>query len=271
MPDAFAREFLRALLTLREYMQNIVLIGGCVPYVYSQHMFDKRVKQAPVYTKDLDLLVENQVPLAENSIVSLMQAAGYACRALESRHTQYFKFESGAGTGFEIEFMTPAPDKGYGDTVIVQSGLRAQVIPGLELFLSHNTEVRIVDELDGTAVDIAVRVPTPGAFVLNKLQTYLEPLGDRGRTKDLYYAFYVMRSLTIDKEAIVESMRECASNQALESLGNELQTLFYDEYSDGTRDVAMQLTGLDLSAHDKRLLVKLEMSEFARLLMPSQS
>lgn len=271
MPDAFAREFLRALLTLREYMPNIVLIGGCVPYVYSKYMFDKPLKQAPVYTKDLDLLVENQVPLAENSVVSLMQAAGYACRTLESRHTQCFKFESRAGTGFEIEFLTPAPDKEHGDTVVVQGGLRAQVIPGLELFLSHNTEVRIVDELDGTAVDITVRVPTPGAFVLNKLQTYLEPLGDRDRTKDLYYVFYVVRSLTIGKEAIVDGMRECASNQALESLANELQTLFSDEYSDGTRDVAMQLTGLDLREHDKRLLVRLEMSDLARSLMPSQS
>lgn len=270
MPDAFAREFLRTLLALGDYLPSIVLIGGCVPYVYSKYMFEKPLKRAPVHTRDLDLLVENQIPLAGSSIVFLMQAAGYSGRTLESRHTQYFKFESRSGTGFEVEFLTPAPGGEHSETMIIQSGLRAQVVPGLELLLVNHNEVRILDKVDDITVDLTIRVPTPGAFVLNKLQTYLGSLGGEERKKDIYYVFYVVSSLPIGKQAIVDSMRECISRQTIEMYASKLQPLFSDEHAPGTRDVAAQLSGLSMAEPNKRLLVHLEVSELLELMRPRE-
>lgn len=54
MMDGYSREFLRILSILRGYLPNIVLVGGCVPYIYSKYMFG--TKLPPVYTTDLDIL-----------------------------------------------------------------------------------------------------------------------------------------------------------------------------------------------------------------------
>lgn len=266
MAYSYAYELLRALLILEEYLPNIVLIGGCVPLVYSRYLFELPPAKVPVFTEDLDLLVENEVPLSGQSIVSLLQNAGYKGRTLESRHTQYFKFESNLGTGFEVEFLTPAPGTEHGDTIVIQGGLRAQVMGGLESLLLNNTAVRVKDQVDDIAIDLQVRVPTPAAFVVNKIQSYLDPIGDVDRSKDLYYIFYIVRNLPISKQTLADDMKRCAGDQAIQSLASRLEQLFRDEHSPGTQSVAAQWTGLDRPDLNTLLLVHAEISNLAELL-----
>ena len=266
MRDPFTYEFLRVLLALEDYLPNTVLIGGCAAFVYSKYMFEKPLGQAPIYTNDLDLLVQNDIPVSRRSILSLMEEAGFAGRALESRHTQYFKFESSLGTGFEVEFLTPAPSREHGETIVVQGGIRAQILDGLELFLTNDTEVRISDTSEDITVDLTVRVPTPGAFVLNKIQSYLDPIGDTVRAKDIYYVFYVLRNLPIGKQAIVADVKRCGNTQVLDILASRLEPLFADEYAQGTRDLAAQLIELNMTELQKRILAQLEISKFIELM-----
>jgi hypothetical protein len=254
---------------MEEYLPDTVLIGGCAAFVYSRYMFEMPPGQAPVYTNDLDLLVENDVPVSKRSILSLMEEAGFAGRTLESRHTQYFKFESGMGTGFEVEFLTPAPSREHGETIVVQGGIRAQVFDGLDLFLTNSTEVRISDSSENISVDLTVRVPTPGAFVLNKIQSYLDPIGDTDRAKDIYYVFYILRNLPIGRQAIVTEVKRCGNAEAVDILASRLEPLFVDEYAQGTRDLAAQLTELNLTELQKRILAQVEMSTFIELMKPA--
>ncbi|MBM3299112.1 MAG: nucleotidyl transferase AbiEii/AbiGii toxin family protein [Deltaproteobacteria bacterium] len=266
MRDPFTYESLRVLLALEEYMPDTVLIGGCAAFVYSKYMFEMPPGQAPVYTNDLDLLVENSLPVSKRSIVSLLEEAGFAGRTFESRHTQYFKFVSRLETGFEVEFLTPAPSREHGDTIVVQGGVRAQVLDGLGMLLIHTADVRISDSSEDVSVDLAVRVPTPGAFVLNKIQSYLDPIGDTDRAKDIYYVFYVLRNLPIDKEAVVADMQKCSDAQTLDGLASRLEPLFADEYSRGTRELAAQLTELDVTEVQKRILAQLDISNLIELM-----
>ena len=50
MMDGYSREFLRILSILEGYLPDIVLVGGCVPYIYWKYMFE--TKLPPVYTTD---------------------------------------------------------------------------------------------------------------------------------------------------------------------------------------------------------------------------
>jgi hypothetical protein len=266
MTDPFAYEFLRALNVLKEYLQKVVLIGGSAAFVYSRYMFEAPFGQAPIYTHDLDLLVENELPLSEHSVAYLMERAGFAGRCLESQHTQYFKFQSRLGTGFEVEFLTTAPGRQHGDTMVVQGGIRAQILDGLESLLANNIEVRISDCIGDVSCDLTVSVPTPGAFVLNKIQSYLDPIGDVSRTKDMYYVFYVVRHLPTGKQAIVDDMKKCLTKFPLEDLASRLEPLFADENSRGSRELATQLYGLDITENQKRLLAHLEIAELITLM-----
>lgn len=185
---------------------------------------------------------------------------------MDSTQTQCYRFESVSAPGFEVEFLTPKPSNELGDTMVIQDGLRAQILPGLELLLVHNISTRIRDRMEDVVVDLEVRVPTPGAFVLNKIRSYLFPIGSAYRSKDIYYVFYMLRYLPIGKQAIVDSMRTCTDTEDLEELMSGLRYLFLDEYAPGVLDTALQLTELDMSEENRRLLALSEFEEFFSLL-----
>ncbi len=264
MAGDYAYEFLRTLSILRDYLPHIVLIGGCVPYIYWKYMFEAQLP--PVYTTDLDILTLNEVPVCGDAIAALLTGAGYEGQVLDTTQTQCYKFESVSVPGFEVEFLTPGPGKEQGDTIVVQNNLRAQVLPGLELFLAHNTGTRIRDRMGDVFVNLEVRVPTPGAFVMNKIKSYLFPLGGAYRSKDIYYVYYLLRYLPLGKQAIVDSMRECAGTEDIEELISRLRHLFLDEYAPGVLDTALQLTELDMPEESRRLLALSEFEEFFSLL-----
>ncbi len=264
MADDYAGEFLRTLSVLKDYLPNTVLIGGCVPYIYWKYMFAAQLP--PVYTTDLDILTSNEVPVCDDPIRTLLTSAGYEGHVLDTTQTQYYKFESVSVPGFEVEFLTPEPSKEQGDTMVIQDGLRAQILPGLELLLEHNMVTRIRDRMEDVVADLEVRVPTPGAFVLNKIRSYLFPVGSAYRSKDIYYVFYVLRYLPVGKQAIVDSMRTCADTKDIEELLSGLRYLFLDEHAPGVLDTALQLTELDMSEENRRLLALSEFEEFFSLI-----
>ncbi len=144
MPATYEQALLRALVVLQDYLPNIILIGGCVPYIYSRYVFETELP--PVLTKDVDMLVGKEIPIQGDSIVDLLTAAGYKGLFLKKSHAQYFKFEGDPETGFELEFLSPEPQTKHDETIVVQKDLRAQILPWLDFFFSNNMEVRIKDE-----------------------------------------------------------------------------------------------------------------------------
>ena len=40
MTESYSREFLRVMSILEDYLPDIVLVGGCVPYIYWKYMFE---------------------------------------------------------------------------------------------------------------------------------------------------------------------------------------------------------------------------------------
>jgi hypothetical protein len=76
----------------------------------------------------------------------------------------------------------------------------------------------------------------------------------------------MLRYLPIGKEAVIEDMKGCIGAEEIDALASRLRPLFSDEYSSGTRDVAAQLSSLDMTESNIRLLVLSEFSEFFNLL-----
>jgi len=76
----------------------------------------------------------------------------------------------------------------------------------------------------------------------------------------------VLRYLPIGKEAIVEDIKGCIAAEEIDALAPRLRPLFFDEYSSGTRDVAEQISSLDMTDSNIRLLVLSEFGEFLKLL-----
>ncbi|MBN2168312.1 MAG: hypothetical protein JW738_03630 [Actinobacteria bacterium] len=263
MADDFQHEFLRALSTIRQYLPDVIIVGGCVPFIYAEYLFS--ISSKPVYTRDLDLLVENEIPIRDRSIASLMLEAGYDGRTLKSNHIQYYKFQSRAGTGFEVEFLTTLPEGKDIDNTVVQGGLRAQILPSLTILEENPMEVRITDNIDSEKFNETVRVPTPAAFTFSKLVSYVAPLG-QDRIKDIYYVYYIVRNTPVNKMKLATEMKSATDSCSIKMLVERLEPLFASQYSQGPREVARQLTGTNMTDANKHLLAHQEISELIEMM-----
>ena len=178
------------LKALELYLDDMVIAGGWVPYLFAAHE-QPSAEAVALKTRDLDIAVSRQVPEREKSIDQLLGEAGFTCevRSLETPPVTAY-VATHAGDELEIEFITIA--KGSGEGVrSVQSGLTAQELRYVDLLLTNKWFLPL-DILSEGELEGCVWVPTPAAFIFHKGLVYKKRADPLKREKDLYYIFYVL-------------------------------------------------------------------------------
>lgn len=113
------------LRVLQPYLDDIVIAGGWVPYLYAAHG-EPSQEAVALKTRDLDLAVPSAIPERGHTIDQLLTEADFTCerRSLDTPPvTRYVAAHE--GDEVEIEFITIARGGELG-VRIVQSGLTAQ-------------------------------------------------------------------------------------------------------------------------------------------------
>lgn len=183
----------RILWELRSYLDDMVLIGGWVPYLYRQYGGFATWTGRTSLTMEVDLLVDRPLPPGERpSIPEILRDGG-------------FRPSTGGGgsavwvgdvqAGEMIEFLVPhtGTARQQGDTVPVpaQTGLRAISLPGLALMRRYRRPLPIPVDADSGEAVLEVSVPSLGAYVVNKANTFIRrqahARGGSKRPKDLLY------------------------------------------------------------------------------------
>ena len=181
---------LMGLKALGPYLDDVVIAGGWVPYVFAAHE-QPSAEAVALKTRDLDVAVARKVPEREKSIDQLLQEAGFTCeyRSLETPPVTAY-VATHAGAEVEIEFITNARGSGQG-VRSVQSGLTAQELRYVDLLLEHKWSLPL-DVLSDGELEGRVWLPTPAAFVFHKGLVYKKRSGPLKKEKDLFYIFYVL-------------------------------------------------------------------------------
>lgn len=178
------------LKVLQPYLDDIVIAGGWVPYLYATHE-EPSQEAVALKTRDLDLAVPREIPERERTIDQLLAEADFTCelRSLDTPPvTQYVLTHE--GDEVEIEFITNARGAEPGVRT-VQSGLTAQELRYVDLLLEGKWALPL-DRLSGGELEGRVWVPTPAAFILQKALAHKKRTDLLKKEKDLYYIFYVM-------------------------------------------------------------------------------
>ena len=184
----------RMLGVLLPYLDEIVIVGGWVPFLYDR--YGQMSSRHPLLrTIDIDLVVPRRVKEhGRPTIHDLLSRAGYKARVSASEvPVVKYELESPAT---EIEFLTPEIGKPGKATLDVQRGLTAQALRYLRILPENPKRIEIRDTIDGSDIDLVVKVPSPGAFVYQKGLTLSR--GSRRSpakiSKDLYYIFRFLDS-----------------------------------------------------------------------------
>lgn len=200
-----------ALEVLEPYLEDIVIAGGWVPYLYATYLPPSE-EVVGLKTRDLDLAVPRDVPQRDKTIDQLLGEADFKCefRSLGTPPVTVYLATHG-GDEVEIEFITSTRGADFGVRT-VQSGLTAQALRYVELLLEHAWLLPL-DALTAGEMDGSVRVPTPAAFILQKALSRSKRSDSLKREKDLYYIFYVMDAFRGWHPWIVEEFKTLSTTR----------------------------------------------------------
>lgn len=209
MAEDFKAGFLKTLWILRDYLPVITIGGGWVPLLYYHYLLADKTRE-PIRTRDIDLLVEIQVPMVGDKTVDrLLLEAGFKATFKSSDTPPVIHYEGTIdGADVEIEFLTD--QRGSRDEVVieVQKGLHAEALRFISIPISHTIEVIIDDfRIRGGYHPLSVKVPSPEAYIFHKGLVFERRKDKQKKAKDLYYIFDILANCPELKERIVEGLK----------------------------------------------------------------
>jgi hypothetical protein len=186
------RALQRILWDLRGYLVDLVIIGGWVPYLYRQY--------GPVpwtgrlaLTAEVDVLIgQTLAPGDRPPLTEILTASGFRPGTTTGTSAVWM---NDPARGEKVEFMVPhtGPFNDLQTVVPIryQHGLGGIALRALHVMQWH-TRPLILPALppDGMPSLVEVRVPTLGAYVVNKSVTVLHrnaTIASDKRAKDLVY------------------------------------------------------------------------------------
>lgn len=185
----------RVLVALGPYREDLILIGGWVPYLYQQFGGFSEWHVEIARTVELDLVIPSPLAVAQRPpLANILNEAGFA-PMLRNKGAVWTRESAGDEM---IEFFTAhqgtARQLGRPRQIPGQAGLAAISLTHLSL-LTDETRTLAIGSYMGNAV--TVRVPTLGGYVLNKALTFMERLstsddGVSKAAKDIVYIRDVM-------------------------------------------------------------------------------
>jgi hypothetical protein len=236
----------KVLQVLSPYLDEIVIVGGWVPFLYDR--YGRMASPHPLpRTIDVDVVVPRRVEEhGRPTIDDLLSSAGYkAC--VSASEVPVVKYEL-ASPVTEIEFLTPEIGRPGKAALAVQRGLTAQALRYLQILLENTRKMKIKDTTDGSDIDLAVKVPSPGAFVYQKGLTLSR--GSRRSpakiSKDLYYIFRFLDSSGELRDSIpaeICSLRSGYPARWFRTLTTNLNDYFPESDGDGPAVIATQYSG----------------------------
>jgi hypothetical protein len=217
----------RVLWELRPYLDDVVVIGGWVPYLYRQYGGFTAWAGRTSLTMEVDVLVSR--PLAPGnraSIPEILRGSGFRPSTDGGGAAVWV---GDVQSGEMIEFLMPhtGTARQMGDTVPVaaQQGLRAISLPGLGLMQRYRRRLPLPVGTESGEVVLDVSVPYLGAYVANKASTFTarqeHPIGGSKRPKDLLYLRDIAAAGGEVLERVSSDLREMARDR---SAAGEIRT-----------------------------------------------
>lgn len=169
----FYDAFKKLLLGLKDYNEEIVIIGGLANALYQYHEYGQNSRLGVLATKDLDVLTSDKVTILNKSIIDGLTEQGFVVdpKPVEDKVITKFTLPD---TNFEIEFLCPMkggdPDKEGKRQLVkeIQDGVKAQPLRYLDLALFDPWTINSKNIPELNDIDIDIQIPNPGAYLIQK-------------------------------------------------------------------------------------------------------
>jgi len=195
--------FFSVLNDLEEYLENLTLVGGWIPYIYSHYLWKKKSIKI-ITTVDIDFgFGDIQGAKKRKTIFDKLSTLDYSERHLEiGKMYPVVLYKEGK---IPVEFITyPEISRNAIDNLIGRQ-ININKVNRFDFLLNHRCKVNISD--DRRKAKYEVYCPRPSAFLYHKGATFLDREDELKRAKDLHYMYFILRYAP-DEDAIFKEVEQ---------------------------------------------------------------
>jgi hypothetical protein len=191
----YERAFQRIVFELRPYLDEIVIIGGWVPYLYKRYGGFESWQSETSLTAEVDVLVDRPFATKDRRpLADLLREADF--HAVDEGGLA--AWEGNFELGEKIEFLVPhegtARQAGRVVRLPEQPGLGAISLEGVGVLRQFRRQLTIPVVTSQGAAPPAIWVPALGAYAVSKASTFARRGGDSKGAKDLLYLRDLMKA-----------------------------------------------------------------------------
>lgn len=188
--EELKKGFMETVEILRDYLPQMVIVGGWCPYLYARHLWKRKIPNIPT-TLDIDVgVLETGSKHFEWTVYDKLKSSGLALeRICADEETPVEFIYKKKAVELKIEFITSFETTDDTLNRFLGSQLACNRIEAFELLLKQTltVPVRIKGEV------FSIRVPTPEIFLYHKGITFVMRSVDFKRDKDLFYVYFILK------------------------------------------------------------------------------
>lgn len=209
--------FFHVLEDLKDYLYDLTLVGGWVPYVYTRFLW-RNVLAKPITTVDIDFgFGEIEKRIYPKTIFDMLSSLDY-----NERHLTIGKLYPVVlykGGEIPIDFIT-FPE--ISDVVIekfIGRQINVNKIDRFDFQLNHRIPVNV--KTDKQKAGYTIYCPKPSAFLYHKGAVFIDREDEHKQAKDLHYMYFILRyapDVNIILEEVVQYRKKGYFNNILRNL-----------------------------------------------------
>jgi len=237
--------FFNVLDDISAYLSDLTLVGGWMPYIYSNYLWKTSIRN-PIVTVDIDFGVDQTVAGDySKTIFETLSNLDYKERRPQmDRMFPVVLYKEKV----PVEFITyptvdiKAIEKMVGTQILINK------IEMFDFLLQHRLPITIKNKKGDRTYTL--NCPKPSAFLYHKGATFIERMNKEKQAKDLYYMYFILRYAP-DIEVILKEVSEYKTKGYLPSVEDNINKFFERVSSQGCLMVEED-NGTDEYIHDVR-------------------
>jgi len=237
--------FFNVLEDIRDYLPDLTLVGGWLPYVYTNFLWKTSVRN-PVTTVDIDFGIDQPVTGEySKTIFETLSSLDYKEHHLKmDRMMPVVLYKE----NIPVEFITyPSVDIKAIEKMVGQQ-IHINKIDKFDFPLKHRISVNIQTKKKNK--NYHINCPKPSAFLYHKGATFVDRENKEKQAKDLYYIYFILR-YSPDIDLILQEISQYREEGYLMSVPGNINKFFERVSSQGCLLVEQE-NGPDEYIHDVR-------------------
>lgn len=178
--------FFQVLSDIKDYLNNLILVGGWVPYIYVKYLWEG-IKTMPLATTDIDLGINTTVRKVPVKTIYERLSTKYGQHhfSMDRIFPIVFHLEN-----VEIHLISTEDMPKQAIEKLVGRQVHVSKVEYFEVLLNNQITVNVIDNKSNK---YKLYIPKPFAFIYHKGLTFVNREYEDTKAKDLHYIYYILR------------------------------------------------------------------------------